>query len=152
MLEADLGQPEIAGPSQMQGPHAQRQRPFDARPPAVLLGEGLIGFSRPRGFQRGMFLPSTRREQPARGARTVLLERAGLAVRTGEADTDHCTTQVVIRAPTRRGVTGRAGGDLPIPVDLEVLKPKGSRLTRLPLRILRARPEQRHGVIAGTGK
>lgn len=124
----------------------------DTRSPAVLLGEGLIGFSRPRGLQRGVFLWSTRREQPARGARTLLLECAGFAVRTGEADARHRATQVVIGAPSRRGVTGRTSGDLAIPVDLKVLKPEGSRLTRLPLRILRARPEQRHGVIACTGE
>lgn len=155
-MEVDLGQPEVSSPPQMHGAYAQRQCPFDARPPAVLLGKGIIGFSRPRGLQRGMLLAPTRREQPARAARTVLLERAGLAVRTGEADADHCTTHVVIGAPTRRCVTGRTGGDLPIPVDLEVLKPEGSRLTPLPLplplRILWARPEQRHGMIACTGE
>ncbi len=67
VLEVDLGEPEVASPPQMQGPHAQRQCPFNTRPPAVLLGEGPVDLSRACRLQRGVFLSSTRREQPARG-------------------------------------------------------------------------------------
>jgi hypothetical protein len=48
-------------------------------------------------------------------------------------------------------MAGRTGRNLPVPIELEVLKGEGARRSGLPLLVLGRWPDERHTVVADAG-
>src|SRR5688572_22179356 len=89
--------------------------------PSVFRRERRLRLARPGGFEGGVLLAPPGREQPPHPSGAARLQRTRLAVRGGEADPHHRPALVVVLGPARTAVPGRAGRDLPVPVEPEIL-------------------------------
>jgi hypothetical protein len=95
MLEADLGQADIAGTAQMHSAHTLRERSLNAGVRTMLGGVRLLGLTHPGGRERGMFL----------ACRRVSRRRAERVPRGLRAHTWQCVREkrarISVRSPSR---------------------------------------------------
>src|SRR5918994_3162038 len=125
----------------MHGAHSLRERSLDAGAQTVLGGVRLLGLTYPGGPERGMFLARAQGEQTPGRAGAVWLEGADLAMRTGEAGPHPHPPLTGVDSPALARMAGRIGRNLPVPIELEVLKGEGARRSGLPRLVLRCWPD-----------
>ena len=99
-----------------------------------------------------MLLARAQGEQTPGRAGAAGLEGARLAMRTGEAGPHHHPSLTGVDSPALARMAGRTGRNLPVPIELEVLKGEGARRSGLPLLVLRCWPDERHTVVACAGQ
>jgi hypothetical protein len=147
---------DVPRPAQAAATYPAGERAFDPDPigPASLVVRRRRLPS--RGLQRLELGLRAQAEHPARRpcprAAALLAAGARPAVPGGELDPDQLVPgRVRAHPPAAAGPAGRAGGLLPLPVDLEMLDGEAGLLARLPLVVGAGGPAQRHLVIVAAG-
>src|SRR5689334_12250068 len=151
MLKVHLRQTDVAGAAQMHAVHSLRECSFNAGAGTVLGGVGLLRLTRPGNLQRRMLRARAQREQTPGRAGAAGLEGAPLAMPAGEARPHHPPPLTGVDGPALARIAGRTGCDLPVPIELEVLKGEGARRSGLLLLVLGRWPDECHTVVADAG-